>query len=113
MASVSKISLISEEALTATKTGLKKSLEARSLDFIGYMHVSANDGATTIDAKIQQSADGVNWLDVVTFTQVVNVTSFEQKQITIALLPYVRAIATFTAGASATLKVDLYYNKYS
>ena len=110
MASVSQLTLVNG-AFTATETGSSTALEPFSNSFIGYLHISANDGATTIDAKIQHSADNSNWIDLVAFTQVVNTTAFEAKQITNSVLPYIRGLATFTAGNSATIKIGFYFDK--
>lgn len=112
MASVVRVQLVSS-ALTATETGSGVSLEPASQAFVGWLRVSAINGATTLNAKIQHSADKSNWVDLVSFTALVGVTGTEAKEITFAgVLPFVRGVVTL-AGATQTATVDLalYHDK--
>ena len=105
MATSQKTSLLAE-ALTATKTGDTKGLSSKDKAFIGILSVSACNAATTVNAKIQHSADGSTWFDLVSFTAVVGTTGAELKQITTSVLHKVRAVVTL-AGATQTATVDL------
>ncbi|MBR9701037.1 hypothetical protein GOV11_04185 [Candidatus Woesearchaeota archaeon] len=107
MASTSLVSFLSE-ALTASKTTAKISLGPRQKAFIGWLDISANDGSTTVDAKIQHSPDGTNWVDLATFTQVVNLTGQEALQITDSIFVNVRSVVTLAGTPSATVKVQLW-----
>lgn len=111
MASVYRVELLSTTALTAVNNGTAKVLEAHSDKFVGWLNVSVNDGATTVAAKIQHSADGTNWEDLASFTNVVNVTSTEAIQIALAVLPHVRSVVTPTGTPAATVAVALYHDK--
>jgi len=111
MASVSRVVLL-DSALTATRTGDPVSLELYSYAFKGYIAATAVNGATTINAKIQHSADKLNWFDLITFAAIAGVASAEAKDPTVNVLPYVRAVATLTGGVqAATVTVALYFDK--
>jgi hypothetical protein len=117
MASVSRVGLVSG-ALTGSSTGEAKTLGPRAQKFIGYLNVSAINGATTLDAKLQHSADKVNWIDVVSFTQKVGTTGVEAKhesQFAVAnqgLFSYVRGVVTLAGGVTtATVQLDLWYDE--
>jgi hypothetical protein len=110
MASTSVLSLMSE-ALTASKDSAKQTLSQNHKAFIGWIHVSANDGATTVSAKLQHSPDGTNWIDLVSFTNIVNTTGFEAKQITSNVFINVRAVVTLAGTPSATVKVQFWYDE--
>lgn len=111
MASVSKLELMNA-ALTATTNGATKALELYQTDFMGWLEVSAINGATTAAVKIQHSSDGTNWVDLITFASLVGVTGFEAKAPTTSLLTFVRAVVTLSgATQTATVKVYLHYDK--
>ena len=109
MASNSLIGFV-DEALTASSTTAAQSLPARSRRFIGWLDASVNDGATTVDAKIQHSPDKVNWEDLATFAQLVNVTGVEEIQITDNVFGNVRVVVTLAGTPAATVKVQLWYD---
>jgi hypothetical protein len=111
MASSAQLTLQAATAITAATTnGVKQSLEPKSSDFIGWLHVSVCHADTTVAAKVQHSPDGTNWTDVISFTNIAGTTGFEPKAITVALLPYVRSVVTLSGTTkSATVKVELYY----
>lgn len=112
MASVVKTTLLPATALTATNTGETKVLEPFSDKFVGYLHVSAINGATTVASKIQHSADGSNWIDHTSFANLVGVTGFEAVNITASFLPYVRSVVTLSgATQAATVTMSLYFDK--
>lgn len=110
MASVMKIPLLAQEALTADKVGSSVALELYQSDFLGYIDISANDASTTVDCDIEHSADGTNWIVAGSFTQVVNTTGQEAISID-KLLPYVRANVDLTGTPAATVEVALYTSK--
>lgn len=111
MASVSRVELKSG-ALTASANGSSIALESFSKSFVGWLHVSACHAATTVAAKIQHSADGTNWVDLETFTNVVGTTGVQAGQITEAVLPFVRGAVTLSgATQSATVLMSLYFDK--
>lgn len=111
MASVSRVLLL-ESSLTASTTGSSLSLEPYSTDFMGWIAASSVNPATTVMAKIEHSADGSNWVDLVSFTALVGVSGAEAKNVTTAVLPYVRANVTL-AGATqaATVLITLQHDK--
>lgn len=112
MASVSRIELLPSTALTATATGDSKVLEIGSANFVGWLKATGVNGATTIAAKIQHSANGTDWVDLVAFTNLVGVAGFEVKQITDNVLLYVRTVVTLSGGTqAATVLVSLYHDK--
>lgn len=115
MASASRLKLVSS-ALTASNTSDSQSLPGSAEKFIGWLNVSANDGATTVNAKIQHSPDGSNWIDLCTFAAVVNTTGvqavhqedagFLKKQV----FPNLRSVVTLAGTPSATVEVSLYFD---
>lgn len=110
MASVSRLNLINS-ALTATSTGSASTLEARSTEFIGWLDISVINGATTVASKIQHSADGTNFVDLIAFTNAVGAVSRQAVAVTIPVLPYVRAVATLSGVTqTATVSINLYYD---
>jgi hypothetical protein len=112
MASVDKITLLSSTALTDNATGTAQALELKQRDFVAYISATAVNGATTVAAKVQHSADGTNLLDAVTFTSIAGATGREAKAFTIPLMPYVRATVTLTgATKAATVAIDLFFDK--
>ncbi len=111
MASVSALELIPVTVAIATTTGVKKTTEWFQKDFIGWLHVSANNGATTITGKIEHSGDGTHWVTLATFSAITNVTGVQTVTITGPVLPFVRGVATFTSGVSATVFMKLHYDK--
>lgn len=113
MASVIRQDLVPASAITAATTnGESKNVELLQTDFLGYIVVSAINAATTVNAKIQDSADGTNWNDVVSFTALAGVTGYEKKDITAKLFPYVRAVVTLSgATKSATVAISLHSDK--
>lgn len=112
MASVGKVTLQASTALTASADGTAKILEQKSTGFVGWLKASAVNGATTIATKIQHSANGTDWVDLGSFTNLVGVSGFEAIQITSSVLPYVRSKVTLTgATQAATVDVSLYLDK--
>ena len=115
MASNSRIKLI-DRALTASVNGDVFDLPDSAKKFIAWLNVSANDGATTVSAKIQHSPDKVNWIDVVSFANVVNTTGVEAKHeasFVVAnqgLFPNVRCVVTLAGTPSATVEVSLWFD---
>ena len=113
MASVNRLELIPVTALTAaTNNGERKSLGIFDCNFVAWAKTTVINGATTVAAKIQHSANGTDWEDVVAFTNLVGTLGFESKQITINLLPHVRAVVALSGVTlAATTQVALYNDK--
>jgi len=112
MASVSRIQLYEATAITGDVNSSASVLEGLQTDLIAYIDVSACHADTTVSCDIEHSADGTNWLTLISMTNVVGAASREAKSITDFALPKVRAAITL-AGAtkSATVEVDLFYDK--
>lgn len=114
MASTSKLTLVSA-ALTADNTSLSQSLPPESKKHIAWLKVSANNGTTTVAAKIQHSPNGTDWIDFATFTNIVNTTgsqAIHEASFAVAnqaLFPNVRSVVDLT-GASATVEVSLWFD---
>lgn len=112
MASVSKIQLYPSTALTASADGTAKTTEAIQHSFVGWVKATAVNAATTIASKIEHSANGTDWVTLVSFTNIVGTSGFEAKQITDSVLPFVRAVFTLSgATQAATVEMSLYYDK--
>ena len=109
MASSNKLTFVNE-ALVASKTSDSSGLPAASSDFIAVMTVSVNDGATTVNGKIQHSPDNINWADIATFGAVVNVTSFEKINVVAPIFGNLRAVVTLAGTPSATVDVSMWYD---
>ena len=115
MAAVARLKLI-QSALTDSATGTSYSLGGRANSFAAWLNVSACHASTTVNAKLQHSPDGTNWIDLVSFTAIAGTTGTEAKyqaSFTGAgvVFPNVRAVVTL-AGAtkSATVLVALYFD---
>lgn len=111
MASVANEILINED-LTASANGDSVTLDLRSKAFIGTIDASSVNAATTVAGKIQHSPDKTNWTDAISFTDIVGSDSNEVKQITVNLLPYVRAVVTLTGATQiASVKILLWFDQ--
>jgi len=113
MASIQRQIVYAATALTATTTnGDALSLIARAQCPIGYLVVTAPNGATTVAARIQHSPDGVTgWTDFITFTTTVAgaVANQVTKSTNDSVLPYVRAVVVLGGATQvATVGVFLY-----
>lgn len=105
------ITLASAQDITTTTSSATRSLgptEGRD-GYVGLVSVAAITGTNpTLDIKIQHSADNANWVDLLTFTQLVsgsaNTTAHKFPTTAtdhlIPLLSYVRA--TWTIGGTDT-----------
>jgi hypothetical protein len=113
MASVNRLELQPSTALTAAATNSeRKSLNLFDCNFVAWMKTSAIHAATTVNAKIQHSANGTDWEDLVAFTALAGVTGFESKQITVYVLPHVRSVVALSGlTLAATTEVALYNDK--
>lgn len=113
MASVNRIVLQEATLLTATTTSTAKSIELLHHFFVPWLNVTTANGATTIAAKIQHSANGTHWVDLVTFANIVGTTGVQAPQGPYFVLPFVRSVVTLTGVTlSATVEVALYTDKY-
>lgn len=112
MASEKSVSLQNGQLLTTTN-GAAVDLPGKTKDLIAWLNVTAINGATTLDVKIQHSPDKTNWYDLGSaFTQLVGVTGNELVRITDSSFQFVRMVATL-AGATqdATLSVQLFHDE--
>ena len=107
MASVNNIPL-AEATITGNDTGETKSTEVYQSNFIAVLNVSAIAGGT-VAGVVEHSFDGSNWLTLATFAGL-GATGTEIQQITDNVGPMVRSDLTY-AGATADVKVDLFYDK--
>lgn len=111
MASEKRLTL-QDGQLLATTNGSTFDLPLKTRDLIGHLNVTAINGATTLDVKLQHSPDGTLWYDLGSaFAQLVGVTGDETVRITVSTFEFVRMAATL-AGATqdATLTVKLYHD---
>lgn len=111
MASVGRVLLMSG-AQTASTNGEAKILELYSAAFVGFSKATGVHADTTLDTKIQHSANGSDWVDLCTFNQLVGVNGYDVEQITVNVLPYVRAVSTLAGTTQqATVEIALYFDK--
>lgn len=110
MASVQKAILAAAGTRTATTTFDSVSIDGFTKDFAAIIVATAFVGAApTLDVIIEHTIDGTNWFTLCTFTQLTSAGK-EIKNITIPVLPTVRAVATLGGTiTSATFKVELAY----
>lgn len=104
--------LASLEARTTSHTSTAQTL-ARGTRGVGQL-VWTNNGGTlpTLDAKIQHSADGTVWKDLLTFTQATTGDGSEHVHVTEAtlggtvILPLLRSVSTI-AGTNPDYDVEV------
>lgn len=105
-----KIVLFDETGVTATANGDAVSLPSNLVDIVGFATL-INDTNGTVDAKIQHSPDGgVNWLDLITFTQATTADLREMEELddlNHRVFPTVRAVVTIGGGADYDVKIEL------
>lgn len=92
-------------ALTANTTGTGVDGGASSANGgVGYLHVTAYSGFTSVAIKVQDSADDNTYADLVSFT---NVTAVGAERVTVAgtVEQYLRSVVTVTGSGSITLFV--------
>lgn len=109
MASVSRLSFFNE-VVTATENADKQSLNQRSKAFVGFVKLSGRS-AGDYTAKLQHSPNGTDWTDLATFAAL-TANGSEVVQITVNVLPYIRAVVTVANGpGDGTLLVQLWYDE--
>lgn len=88
---------------------------AGDINFLGFLDVSSF-AATSVDVKIQHSHDGVNWEDLITFTQAVG-NGVEYKDVDASaldhVLGYLRAQIVVVGGTATVTCKALYDRAYS
>lgn len=113
MASTAKLQLLNTAGSTATATGTSLSVQPKSKGFIAYQKLANLDAATTVVGKIQHSPDNATWFDLKSFTSYAGSSgpaTSETQQITDAVYPYVRAVATITGVTKlADVLIELYF----
>lgn len=111
MASVQHLNLINEN-VTAAQSTKSRSLQPGDMDFVGVLVVS-NYTSGTFTCKIQHSADGSNWQDLVTFAAA-NADGFEYiQQSAFAVTNVLSNVRADIAGAGldADIRIALYHDK--
>jgi hypothetical protein len=95
--------------LTVTGQGSSIALPAKLSRWVALITGGAVTGTNpTLDLKIQHSADGTNWVDLISFTQITASSAVEYKFAAAAtdylkpLLPFARANYTIGGTASPT-----------
>lgn len=104
MASINKTELVNA-SLTADTTTSAKGVQHPSKNFIAWLLV-ANNAAATVNASIEHSPDGQNWVGLATFAAQAG-NGFEAIQVTDSVFPNLRAVVTLGGGA-ADVKVELH-----
>lgn len=105
MASSAKAILLNE-SIAGAVNGESKSLGTKGKDYICSLVVS-NYSAGTVNSKVQHSPNGVDWVDLVTFTGLV-ADGVDLQVPSIPVLGFVRAITT---SGTADVKIDLNYSE--
>jgi len=99
--------------LLVTTNGALVDLPKRTGKYLAYLNVTAINGATTLDVKLQHTPDKVNFYDLGSaFAQLVGVTGNESVAIPADAYQFVRMVATL-AGATqdATFVCELYFDE--
>ena len=96
--------------LTVTVGGEAVAISQSGQDYVGYLEAIFNSGASpTLDATIQTSADGTNWVAWGAFTQVVGATSRQRLVMTAQPFSLVRVLSTLGGTTpNYTVRVQLY-----
>ena len=108
MASVNRTGLL-DESVTGNLSGSPEVLEIQQVRHVAVITVT-NSVGTTIDADVEHSADGTNWESVASFTTII-ANTYESVQVTVNLLPKVRATMSGATITSADIKIDLFNDK--
>jgi hypothetical protein len=111
MASVARRSLIDQQVNTATFEGGSQSVGQGDARFRAFLRVTDYVGGT-FNCDIEHSPDGTNWFTLHTFAALAANGALEADITTDSVFPNVRANADGGAGADATIRVDLYYDKH-
>lgn len=111
MASSLKKTLIDAVALEASFTSEWFYLDPNLDEICFWLSVSAQHADTTLDCKIQHSADKLTAVDLVSFTQMTGTEGAELKAITLPIMGFIRAVVTL-AGATteATTTVEMLHS---
>lgn len=110
MSLIDKVS-IQSGSLTATTTGSSVTFARPKCPppYGAVLTLSAIGAGTSLVVKIQHSADNTNWFDLATFAAK-TATGSELINVTVAVLPYLRSVHTFTGGTTTcTSTVDLWH----
>jgi hypothetical protein len=106
--------VLMNETLSATKAGSSFNLVGRSQEHVAFLKAENVNAATTVTGKIEHSPDGTNWFDLATFAAIAGVAGSEIVNITVGVLPNVRANVTLAGGVQAAdLTVEVYFRERS
>ena len=114
MASNAKQTLMDNETLSATTAGGSFNLVGRSQEHVAFIKAANVNGATTVTGFIEHSPNGVDWFTLASFAALVGTDGSEVVNISVGVLPQVRANVTL-AGATqaADVTVDIYFRERS
>jgi hypothetical protein len=113
MSSNAKQTLMNE-SLTASADGDSFNLPGRGDSHIAFLKAENVNGATTVNAKIQHSPNGVDWFDLASFAALAGVNGSEVVNITAHVLPQLRASVTLVgATQEADALIEIYFRERS
>jgi hypothetical protein len=114
MASNGSQVLMDNETLSATTVGNSFNLVGRSQEHVAFIKAENVNGATTVAGKVEHSPDGTNWFDLATFGNIVGTSGSEVVNLTVGVLPNVRANVTLSgATQAADVTVSVFYRERS
>jgi hypothetical protein len=102
------ISLLPLGAKTASGSGTAHNNSAATIDG-GSAYIQADGVTGTVTVKIEHSADGVTWADLISFVNV-SAAGAQRVEITGTINQYTRATFTVDNGESITMQVSLHRN---
>lgn len=85
-----------------TSNAQKVRADEPTAEFRGVLQLTTANGATspTLDATIEHSFDGNNWMTAASFTQITTATTTHEAVLPAVLGPYVRATITLGGGTN-------------
>lgn len=96
----SAVTVATTSAAKRLRSSKHDNTENVSQNFVVVFEIDASGGTSpTVDAKLQTSYDGTNWIDVCSMTQLVGAGSRRQQVVADLVGPWVRSI--ITPGGSA------------
>ena len=106
--------LMDNETLSATKVGGSFSPVPRSQEHVAFLKAQNVNGATTVTVLVEHSPNGNDWFTLATFAALGGVDGSEIINISVGVLPQVRANVTLAGGTQAAdVTVSLFYREKS